>query len=76
MQIADPIVTKSSTNSVVEKITKTNDDAKTRTSSSVHSSGSRSRMSSRTSAKSKRAVLMARLQAQAEINALEKQQAK
>ena len=33
-------------------------------------------MSSRTSAKSKRVVLIARLQAQAEINALEEQQAK
>ena len=76
MQISDPIVTKSSQNSVVEKTTKTNDDARTRISSSVHSSGSRSSTSSRTSAKSKRAVLMARLQAQAEINALEEQKAK
>ena len=76
MQIADHIVSKSSPDPVVEKITKTNDDARTRTSSSVHSSGSRSSTSSLTSAKSKRAVLMARLQAQAEINALEEQQAK
>ena len=76
MQIADSIVTKSSPNSVAEKITKTNDDVLTRMSSSVHSSGSRSSTSSRTSAKSKRAVLMARLQARAEINAVEKQQAK
>ena len=76
MQIADPIVTKSSPNSVAEKITNTNDDFRTKTSSSVYSSSSRSSMSSRSSAKSKRAVLMARLQAQAEINALEEQQAK
>ena len=76
MQIADPIVTKSSPNSVAKKITNTNDDVRTRTSSSVHSSGSRSSTNSRSSAKSKRVVLMARLQAQAEINALEEQQAK
>ena len=76
MQIANPIVTKSSPNSVAKKITNTNDDVRTRTSSSIHSSGSRSSTSSRSSAKSKRAMLMARLQAQAEINALEEQQAK
>ena len=67
---------KSSLNAAAERITKTNDDVKTRMSSSAHSNGSYSSTSSRTSVKSKRAALMARLQAQAEINALEEQQAK
>ena len=71
MRSADSIVINPSQNAVAERITKTTDDARTRISSSAHLISSHSSTSSRTSAKSKRAVLMARLQAQAEINALE-----
>ena len=76
MRSADSMVINPSPNAVAERITKTTDDARTRISSFAHSLSGHSSTSSRTSAKLKRAVLMARLQAQAEINALEEQQAK
>ena len=76
MRTSDSIVMKTSSNAIVERITNTNDDGRTRMSFSAHLSGSRSSASLRTSAKLKKAVLMVRLQAQAEINALQEQQAR